>query len=122
MLKDSVNYPTHFIFISLCHSSKITHFIKWTQTPIQTQIFTKSGPWTFRKDGFCATIHCIFLNIFLPKLRLLISNMTIVFPSSILIIPKLEIFGPNFKDFYFYSKLCSLTNSRVLISNVTIVF
>ena len=31
-------------------------------------------------------------------------------------------FGPKFKDFYFFTKLCVLTNLRVFISNMTIVF
>ena len=35
---------------------------------------------------------------------------------------KSSIFGPKFKDFYFYTKLCNKTNSRTLISNVKMVF
>ena len=35
---------------------------------------------------------------------------------------KSGIFGPKFKDFYFCTKLCNKTNSRALISNITMVF
>ena len=31
-------------------------------------------------------------------------------------------FGPRFRDFYFYTKLCNKTISRELISNMTILF
>ena len=37
-------------------------------------------------------------------------------------IPKSGIFGPQFKDFYFFIKLCDKANSRTLISNMTISF
>ena len=48
--------------------------------------------------------------------------MTILFSISNPKIPKLCIFGPKFKDFYFYTKLCNKTNSIMLISNKTIAF
>ena len=32
------------------------------------------------------------------------------------------IFGPKYKDFYFFDQLCVLTDSSVLISNTAIVF
>ena len=35
---------------------------------------------------------------------------------------KKEILGARFKYLYFYTKHCILTNSRRLISNITIVF
>ena len=41
-----------------------------------------------------------------------------IFLNSNSKIPKPEFFGPKFKDFY----LCNKTNSRALISNMTIVF
>ena len=37
-------------------------------------------------------------------------------------IPKSGFFGPKPKDFYFFTKLCSKTNSRTQISNMTTAF
>ena len=37
-------------------------------------------------------------------------------------IPKYDIFGLKFKDFYFCTKLCNKSNSRALTSNMTILF
>ena len=51
---------------------------------------------------------------------MLISNMTILFSNSSPKIPKSGIFGSKFKDFYFCTKLCYKTNSRTLISDMTI--
>ena len=48
--------------------------------------------------------------------------MTILFLNSSPKIPKSSIFGPKFKDFYFCTKLCNKTNSRIQISNMTKVF
>ena len=46
--------------------------------------------------------------------------MTILFSNSSPKIPKSGIFGSKFKDFYFCTKLCYKTNSRTLISDMTI--
>ena len=59
---------------------------------------------------------------FLTNWKMVISNMTKLFSNSSSKIPKREIFGPKFKNFYFCTKLCSKTNSRALISNMTLVF
>ena len=48
--------------------------------------------------------------------------MTILFSNSSSKIPKQEIFGPKFKDFYFCTKLCNKKNLRALISNIALVF
>ena len=48
--------------------------------------------------------------------------MTILISNSSSKIPKSRIFGPRFRDFYFYTKLCNKTISRELISNMTILF
>ena len=53
---------------------------------------------------------------------MLISNMTILFSNSKTTIPKSNIFGSKFKDFYFCTKLCNKTNSRTLISNTIKMF
>ena len=36
--------------------------------------------------------------------------------------PKIRYFCPKFKDFYFWTKLCNEANSRVLISNMKMIF
>ena len=48
--------------------------------------------------------------------------MAILFSNSSLKIPKLGIFGPKFKDFYFYTEFCNKDNSRTLISSMSILF
>ena len=47
--------------------------------------------------------------------------MTISFSNSSPKIPKSDMLSPRFKDFYFCPKLCSKTNSRALISNMTMM-
>ena len=59
---------------------------------------------------------------FLTNLRVLISNMSIVFKNSSPKIPTSGIFGSKFKDFYFCPKFCGKTNSSTLISNMAIFF
>ena len=46
--------------------------------------------------------------------------MTILFSNFSPKIPKSGMFGPRFQDFYFCTKLCNKTNSKVLISNMRI--
>ena len=48
--------------------------------------------------------------------------MTILFSNSGPKIPKQDIFGPKFRRFCFFTKVCNQTNLRVLISNMSIVF
>ena len=48
--------------------------------------------------------------------------MTTVLSNSSPKILKYGIFGPKFKDFYFCTKLCNNTNSRMLIWNTAIIF
>ena len=48
--------------------------------------------------------------------------MTIFFLSSTPKIPKYGIFGPKFSHFHYFTKFCSQTISRMLISIITIVF
>ena len=74
--------------------------------------FDKFDGADFKYDKFCNYI----------TLRALISITNIVFSNSSPKIPKSDIFGPKFKDFYFCVKLCNKTNSRKLISNMTILF
>ena len=56
------------------------------------------------------------------KFRLLISLVTILISSSSTKIRKSGIFGPKFKNFYFITNICNKANSRVLFSNLTMVF
>ena len=66
------------------------------------------------------------------KLKVQISNMTIVllklWPKNTQIqhfwskIPKSGFFGPKFRHFYYFTKFRNQTNSRVLISKMTIGF
>ena len=44
-----------------------------------------------------------------------------LFSNSSPKISKSGIFGPKFKNFYFCTKVCYKTNSRTLISNMTII-
>ena len=84
------------------------YFLK--RTRIRTRIFRKSGPYpkftVWLKDSF------------LTNLRVLTSNMTIVFESSCPKIPKQGIFSPKIRHFGFFAKFCSQINSTVLISNI----
>ena len=60
------------------------------------------------------------MHFFVPNLKTLTTNMTIVFSNFSLEIRKSDIFGLKFKDFG--TKLCCKVNSRALISNMTMVF
>ena len=88
----------------------------------------KSGLLGLRFRHFCVFVK--FCNQ--TNSRVLISNLTIVLlkflPKNTQIrhswskIPKNGIFSPKFGHFCFSAKFCNQINSRVLISNMTIVF
>ena len=88
----------------------------------------KSGLLGLRFRHFCVFVK--FCNQ--TNSRVLISNLTIVLlkflPKNTQIrhswskIPKNGIFSPKFGHFCFSAKFCNQVNSRVLISNMTIVF
>ena len=99
-----------------------------------TQLSPNSSP-KLHKSGIFGTKfrHFCFLVKFCKQtnLRVLISNTAMVFlkflPKNTQIryfwlkIPKYGIFGPKFRHFCFFTKICNYTNSMVLISNMTIV-
>ena len=44
------------------------------------------------------------------------------YPNKTYLVPNLGLFIPKLRHFYFFTKFWNLTNLRVLISNITIVF
>ena len=97
----------------------IAYFTKLTLN--RTWTFRNSGPFNFKKRILYQYSLYWLKNIFLTNSRMLISNMTIDFQSYI---PKKkeDPVGPKFKDFYFCTKLCTWTISRMLISNMVVFF
>ena len=81
-----------------------------------------SNPGPLEKLDFSKKFTVWVKNSYLTNLKVLISNMTMLFSNFSPKISKSDIFMPNLRIFYFCTKLCNKTDSRVLISNRTKLF
>ena len=97
---------------------KKVYFIKQTQT--ETWTFRKSRPWIFRKGGPNAKIHYNGQKFIFDKLKSSDCKYDSFLRIPVPKYPNKAIFIQNF--FLFYKKLCILTNSKELISNMTKIF
>ena len=114
--RNQIDKNSHF-----CYQVSVrAYFIKRTRNRNQT--FWKSGPRHLEKADPIPKFTVWVKDSLKANLRVLISNMTIVFYNSSSKVPKQGIFDPNFRHFHFFTKFRKLTNSRVLISNMKIVF
>ena len=108
-----------FFSTKFCYQTKLRVLIS-----IMTQLFKILAEKYPDKAFWCQIQTFLFFRTILQldKFEGADFKYDIIFSISRQNIPKSGIFGPKFRNFYFFIKFSKYTNLRVLISNMTIAF